>query len=110
MAHKRPSAKDELEPKPAAINTDPTARTARAADELESIDLDQEPTVSTGLGIRKGELLAVELLAQRYDVSRNAFIKFCIRYIITEVREGRLDPSEYLRPAERPKREFNFPK
>lgn len=97
-------------PQPSDYEVDPRKSTARQDSELANVDLDASPTVNTGLGLRKGTLDAVDLLARRLGISKNALIVFAIRYVITAVRDGQLDIEKFIEVPPEPKRDIRLPK
>lgn len=87
------------------------AKTGGDSDQdLASIDLDESPTVSTGLGIRTGELKAITLLADRLGITKNALMRFAIRYVLTAVRDGKINIDQFIEIPPEPKKDIKMPK
>lgn len=93
------------------ILDDPLARTTPQTSDQEeqSLDLDKGPTVSTGIGMRTGELEAIDAIAGELGITRNALLRWATRYIILEYRAGRLDLSKYIEIPPEPKRNIRMP-
>lgn len=86
-----------------------TNTSGKPDDQLKAIDLNAAPTVSTGLGIRKGEKDALDMLAKRYKVSFNKLLRLFIRYCLVEIREGRLDMARFVVVPPEPDNDINLP-
>lgn len=65
--------------------------------EMDAIKLDEKGTNNLGLGLRQGELDAVDLLVRRSGLNRNAIIRIAIRFFFTELREGRAKLEDYIK-------------
>lgn len=67
-------------------------------------DLDAGSVRPSGVGLREGEIAALDAIAARYDIARNALLRLGARRLIMDFRAGRLDLSELVAPKA-PKRE-----
>ncbi len=91
------------------IIDDPFASTTPGSGQAGRFDLDQAPTVATGLGIRKGELNAIETISGELGVTKNKFMRWCLRYVIQEYEAGRLDLKKWLEVPPEPKNDLRMP-
>ena len=78
--------------------------------EIDISDLDRGNIQSTGVGLRKGEIEALDAIgASLGGISRNALIRFSVRRFLLEYRAGNLDLSSYVKEPEPPKPSLRFP-
>lgn len=77
--------------------------------EMDAIDLDETGTKNLGLGLRQGELKAVDLLVGRTGLNRNAIMRIALRHFFVEIREGRLKLEDFTH-VPTPKPEAKMPK
>jgi hypothetical protein len=75
----------------------------------ERFDLDKGPTVATGLGIRTGEKEAIAAISKELGIKPNAFVRFCIRYVLKEYLAGRLDLIKWVEIPPEPERKIRMP-
>ena len=78
--------------------------------EVDVSDLDRGNIQSTGVGLRKGEIEALDGIgASLGGVSRNALIRWSVRRFLIQYRSGEIDLSAYLKEPEPPKPSLRFP-
>lgn len=77
--------------------------------EVDISDLGTGRTVPQGVGIKEGTLNALQALAEKHKLSRNALMKFAIRRFLLDYRAGRINLSEYIDIPPEPKRKLNMP-
>ena len=78
--------------------------------EIDISDLDRGNIQSTGVGLRKGEIDALDALGKSLGgISRNALIRFSERRFLLDYRAGKVDLSSYLVEPEPPKPSLRFP-
>jgi hypothetical protein len=102
MARKQPPQEDyDLNPlKPTAGQQQP--------EPADNADLDEGRIISAGVGITEGELAALDQLAERVEVSRNALMHLAVRLFLERVRSGELELDQYFIEPERPKKRLKF--
>ena len=78
--------------------------------EFDVSDLDRGNIQSTGVGLRKGEIEALDAIGESLGgISRNALIRFAVRSFLLDYRAGNLDLSSYVKEPEPPKPGLRFP-
>lgn len=77
--------------------------------ENENADLDTGNIRPLGVGLKGGEVEALEGIAAAADVSRNALMRFAIRWFILQYRAGEVDLSEYVNAPPPPKKTLDMP-
>ncbi len=78
--------------------------------EFDVSDLDRGNIQSTGVGLRKGEIKALDASGESLGgISRNALIRFAVRSFLLDYRAGNVDMSGYLKEPEPPKPSLRFP-
>lgn len=76
-------------------------------------DLDEGRIMANGVGLRLGELGALDQIGQKYDLARNALIRFAVRRLILDWRAGKVDlesVAEAKPPVKQPRRRLRMPK
>ncbi len=72
-------------------------------------DLDAGRIRPTGVGLKEGEIAALDALGQELGgISRNALIRFAVRYLIAQTRAGEIDLGQYAQAPEKPKKSLKF--
>jgi hypothetical protein len=74
------------------------ARTERGDASQETMgneDLDRGNIQATGIGLRKGELEALQVIADELGVARNAVMRFLVRWAIMQYRQGKVDIARF---------------
>jgi hypothetical protein len=89
--------------------TNPFARTEGKAAAPDLSDLDEGVIKSTGIGLRQGEIRAVDELAEGIGVSRNALLRWIVRWFLKEHRSGRVDPGDFVEEPPPPKKNLRLP-
>ena len=80
------------------------------SDEFDVSDLDRGNIQSTGVGLRKGEIEALDAIGESLGgISRNALIRFAVRRFLLDYRAGKMDLSSYVKEPEPPKPSLRFP-
>lgn len=72
-------------------------------------DLEQGNIHATGVGLRAGEIAALDQLAGSLGVARNKLMRFAIRYFLVQQRQGKVNPAEYLEEPPPPKKDLRLP-
>jgi len=72
-------------------------------------DLDLGNIKATGIGLRAGELAALDSIAGRLGVARNALMRALIRWALIEYRAGRLDLAGNVEQPPPPKKRLRMP-
>lgn len=76
----------------------------------DNADLDEGRIVSAGVGITEGELAALDALAARQDVKRNALMRLSVRIFIERVRSGEINLDDYFVEPEKPAKRLKIGK
>jgi hypothetical protein len=63
-----------------------------------------------GVGLRAGEIAALDVIANQYGIARNALLRFAVRQFILEWRAGKIDLSGQVETPPPPKKKLNMPK
>ncbi|MFQ5407252.1 MAG: ribbon-helix-helix protein, CopG family [Anaerolineales bacterium] len=50
-------------------------------------------TMSVGVGLKESELHLLDRIAQELEVSRNALMRYALRYFLKAYRGGKIDPA-----------------
>jgi hypothetical protein len=74
----------------------------------DNADLDEGRIISAGVGITEGELAALDALAIKVEVSRNALMHLAVRLFLEQVRAGEVELEQYFEEPERPKKRLKF--
>lgn len=78
--------------------------------DIDVSDLDRGNIQSTGVGLRKGEIDALDAIGESLGgISRNALIRFSVRRFLIDYRAGNVDLSSYVKEPEPPKPRLRFP-
>jgi len=80
---------------------------------VDNSDLDEGRIVANGVGLRQGELDALDQIGQRHDLARNALIRFAVRRFLLAWRAGEIDlekAAEAKPPVRQPRRRLKMPK
>lgn len=86
------------------------AKTEPTTPPTDNSDLDEGPIKPIGVGVREGEVLALDKIAEHYGVARNAILRFAVRFFIQEFRAGNIDISQYIYTPPTPSKKIKFPK
>ena len=86
--------------------TEPQATPAKG----ENSDLDSGNIRPSGVGLREGEIKALDDIAAVFGLSRNALLHFAARRLILDYRAGRLDLSELVEIPPARKNRLRLPK
>ena len=76
-------------------------------------DLDLGRIMPSGVGLRTGEIAALDQIALRHDVARNGLIRFAVRKFILDYRAGEIDLGIITEPkpvTRRPLQRLKMPK
>lgn len=88
----------------------PTTQRPAQAEPGDNADLDEGRIVSAGVGITEGELEALDQLAGRQGVKRNALMRLAVRLFIEGVRAGEINLDDYFEEPERPAKRLKIGK
>ena len=77
--------------------------------DVDITDLETGRTIPQGVGLKEGTINALQALADQYDISRNALMKFAIRRFLLDLRAGKINLSEYIEIPPKPKRKLKMP-
>lgn len=89
------------------VNTNLFAHTGQDAPPEDNSDLDTGKISPCGVGLRAGEMAAVDVIAAANDLSRNALIRLAVRLFILGYRSGKIDLSEWLE-VPKAKKKINY--
>lgn len=87
-----------------------TESTPAAGSPGDNADLDEGRIVSAGVGITEGELEALDQLAERLGVKRNALMRLAVRLFIEQARAGDIRLEDYFVEPERPAKRLKIGK
>jgi hypothetical protein len=94
--------------------TDIFARTepgpSEAGRPIDNSDLDNGNVRPLGVGLRAGEVAALDQIANQYGVARNALLRFAVRYFLLQFRAGRVDLIGQVETPPPPKKKLTMPK
>jgi len=71
-------------------------------------DLDSGRIISTGVGLREGELAALDSIAEKYAITRNALLRFAARDFILRHRNGEIDLEQFIEEPEKPRNRMRY--
>jgi len=60
-------------------------------------DLDRGRIVAQGVGLKEGELDALNNLAAQHNVKRNSLMRWAIRYFLVKVLSGEIDLNDFIK-------------
>ena len=72
-------------------------------------DLDAGRTIPQGVGLKEGTINALQGLAEKYGISRNALMKFAIRRFFLDLRAGKINLTDFIEIPSEPKRKLKMP-
>lgn len=87
-------------------------RTEAGESEVDLSDLDKGNIQSTGVGLRKGEIEALDSVGRSLGdppVARNALIRWAVRYFLRDYRAGKIDLSGFVEEPPPPRKSLRFP-
>lgn len=85
------------------------AKTEPAAPPADNSDLDEGNIQTTGIGLREGEIKALDTIAGSLELSRNAVMRFAVRWFLLQHRAGKIDLSEFIEQPPPPKKQLRYP-
>lgn len=92
----------------------PTGATKSAAPQpvaaADNTDLDEGNVRPLGVGLRIGEVAALDEIAAQYGITRNSLLRFAIRHFILQFRAGKVDLSRQVEAPPPPKKKLAMPK
>ena len=62
----------------------------------------------SGVGLREGEIQALDAIARHYEISRNAILRLAARRLIFDYRAGRLDLAGMIETPATPKKRLRY--
>ena len=71
-------------------------------------DLDTGNIRPSGVGLREGEIAALDAIAKHYDLSRNALIREGARMLILAFRAGELDLADRITEPKQTRKRLKF--
>ncbi len=71
-------------------------------------DLENGLIRPSGVGLREGEIAALDAIAQHYEISRNALLRLAARRLIFDFRAGRLDIEDMITTPATPKKRLRY--
>lgn len=89
--------------------TNPLAKTEPAPAPADNSDLDTGRILATGVGLTEGELAAIETIAGSHDITRNAVLRFSVRWFIKQYRAGKVDLSGFVKEPKVPRKHLEMP-
>jgi hypothetical protein len=72
-------------------------------------DLDEGNIRPSGVGLREGEIRALDEIAAVYDIARNAVLHYAARRLILDYRAGKVDLSNLVEIPVKPKKRLRLP-
>jgi hypothetical protein len=72
-------------------------------------DLDAGNIRSTGVGLRAGEIAALDAIGEPLGLARNALIRFAVRRFLIEYRAGKVDLGQFIEEPPPPKKSLRMP-
>lgn len=85
------------------------SRTEPATAPADNSDLKTGNVRAVGVGLRAGEIAALDAIAAEYGISRGAAIKLALRLFIIDHRAGRVNLSQYVEEPEPAKNRVRLP-
>lgn len=73
-------------------------------------DLDAGNVRPIGIGLREGEISALDTIAAEYGISRGGVMRIALRLFIRDFRAGKVDLSPYVAEPLPPKNKVILPK
>lgn len=85
-------------------------KTEQDPGEVDISDLEKGNIRSTGVGLREGEIMALDAIGDSLGgIARNALIRFAVRRFLIGYRAGLIDLSEYVEEPPPPKKQLRLP-
>lgn len=78
--------------------------------DTDNSDLELGRIIPNGVGLTSGEVTAVDEIASRYGLSRNAILRYAVRSFILSFRAGSIDLSPLIETPPIPKKRLRMPK
>jgi hypothetical protein len=75
---------------------------------VDNSDLEEGNIRPSGVGLREGEIQALDVIAGRYDVSRNSLLRLAARRLIFDYRAGRLDLEGMIETPKTPRKRIRY--
>lgn len=72
------------------------SKTESPPGEADISDLDAGNVRPIGIGLREGEIAALDSIAAEYELSRGGIMRIALRLFIRDFRAGKLDLSPYV--------------
>ena len=76
---------------------------------VDTTDLDVGRTLSTGVGLKEGEVQAIDALAAHIGVTRNALMRFAVRWFLIQYRTGNIDLAQFVEEPPPTKKTLRLP-
>ncbi len=77
--------------------------------EADNSDLDEGNIKAMGVGLRGGEVAALDAMAGELGIARNQLLRFAIRWFILQVRSGAVDLQRFIEEPPPPKKNLRLP-
>jgi hypothetical protein len=71
-------------------------------------DLENGLIRPSGVGLREGEIMALDAIASYFDISRNSLLRLAARRLIFDFRAGRLDIAGMIETPRTPKKRLRY--
>ena len=72
-------------------------------------DLDAGNIKPVGVGLREGEIAALEEIAGALEIPRNQLLRFAVRRFLLDYQAGLIDLQEYIEQPPPPKKNLRLP-
>lgn len=75
---------------------------------VDNSDLENGLIRPSGVGLREGEIMALDAIAQHYEISRNSLLRLAARRLIMAYRAGELDLTDMITTPPTPKKRLRY--
>jgi hypothetical protein len=80
------------------------SKTEQTEPQADNSDLDTGVIKSTGVGLKTGEITALQAIADTFELARNSVMRIGLRWFIAQYRAGKIDLSAYIENPPPPKK------
>lgn len=65
-------------------------------------------TIAVGVGLKEAEVAELDKIVDKLDITRNALMRYAIRYFLSQYNAGEINPAEDVEAPE-PKKRLKMP-